>query len=87
MALLSAFFNEWGQIISAALAAQRLPHLTPIDRQRLKAAILELSELAAQVASHIGEAKIDGSREEQFRQTLKERTAVIQAIIEKAEAL
>jgi hypothetical protein len=82
-----SFFRELGLIVNAALAAQVLPHLTPSDRLRLKTAIEKLGEVTAQVASYIWEAEIDESREEYFRQTLKEQTAVIQAIIEKAEAL
>jgi hypothetical protein len=84
---LSEFFNEWGQIMSEAVAAHRLPHLVPKDRERLAKAIAELAELAEQVATYIREAQIDESREEHFRQTLKEQTSVIQVIIEKAEAL
>jgi hypothetical protein len=83
----SEFFNEWGRIMNAAIAAQRLSHLTPMDRERLGAAIDKLAELAEQVACYMRDAQIDAGREEHFRQTLKEQTAVIRAIIEKAEAL
>jgi hypothetical protein len=84
---LSEFFKEWGQIVDAALAAQRLPHLRPKDRERLATAIDELADLAEQVEVYIRDGQIDEGREGHFQQTLKEKTAVIQAIIEKAEAL
>jgi hypothetical protein len=84
---LTDFFDEFGQVMSEAIAAQRLSHLTPTDRKRLTKAIVELADLAEQVATYIRDATIDESREEGFGHTLKEQTATIRGIIEKAEAL